>query len=132
MAKYNLSHQAGNVGIWINKMRAVSFKKFWDWILICLRKDVHSGAVLLVILVSSASPHLLAMEMAFTCAACEGILMQTDWQHTVPASPRSLCYGADGRKHVAMHRGPRAAPGLEGGQEITVLLPKGLLVSEQS
>jgi len=106
MAKYNLSHQAGNVGIWINKMRAVSFKKLWGWILIRLRKDVHSGAVLLVILVSSASPHLLAMEMAFTCAACEGILSADRLAaHRASIPTLAPCRGADGRKHVAMHRG---------------------------
>lgn len=75
------------------------------------------------------------MEMAFTCAACEGILSADRLAaHRASIPTLAPCHGADGRKHVAMHRGHscRAAPGQEGGQEITVLLPGGLLVSEQS
>lgn len=57
MAKYNLSHQAGNVGICINKTRAVWFKatQRQDWIPMRWVKDAFSGAVLLVCLAASDS-----------------------------------------------------------------------------
>lgn len=125
MAKYNLSHQAGNVGICINKMRAVWFKttQLQDWILIRLIKDAFSGAVSLVFLAPSDSPPFVSRSRVNGFHLC-CLLGNSQCKQTgnIPLDniPTLTPYCSTGhRKHVQLRRGcsRRAALAPKGGQK---------------
>lgn len=125
MAKYNLSHQAGNVGICINKMRAVWFKttQLQDWILIHLIKDAHSGAVPLVFLASSESPPFVSVSCVngfhLYCLLGNSQCKQSGNTPLDHIPMLTLYCSTDHRKQVQLHRvcSCRAALVLKGGQK---------------
>lgn len=124
MAKYNLSHQAGNVGICINKMRAVWFKttQLQDWILIRLMRDTRSGAAPLVFLASASALfacvswgkgfHLDCLLGNSQCKQTGNVPL-----HDLPVLTRYRSTGHT--EHVQLHHGCscRAALAMKGGQK---------------
>lgn len=137
MAKYNLSHQAGNVGICINKTRAVWFKatQCQDWIPMRLVKDAFSGAVLLVCLAASDSAPCVSGSSVnsshLRCLPGKQSGYTPPWT-TSPGSHPTVAPTTENKSRCS-GAAPVELPWYrEEGRETAVFLPSRLLPSEQS